>query len=322
MNKNYLTTGLIFYMAASLMLFSCGNDKKEKAVALADSLAKVSPLTVDKVMGIAIIEPSDQIASLASESNGLIEKIEVKAGESITKGQVILRLNNDLENAQIQQAQSKIASQKQAITAAEASLSQLRTQLDKSNRDLSRDQGLYDGKALTKDALDNSKYAVDNIEKQIATQKVAIEQQKVKISEINADINYYKTLLQKKVVIAPQSGVLLSLNVHLGEFLASSQSIGDFAPTGPTIALTEIDELFASKIKVGQKAQIRNQGSEEVLATGTVILTSPYLRKKSLFSENSSNLEDRRVREVRVQIDDASKVILGARVECWIDTKN
>ena len=300
---------------------SCGNDKKEKA-ALADSLAKAKPLNISIVMGIAIIEPSSRIANLASESNGVIEHITVQAGESVVKGQAILSLNNELELAQMNQAQSKIATQKQAIAAAEATFSQLKTQLEKAKRDLNRDQGLFDGKAITKDVLDNSKYVIENLERQMATQRVAIEQQKTKISEINADVKYYQTLISKKAVHAPQSGVLLSLNVHEGEFLSTNQSIGDFAPNGPTIALTEIDELFATKVKVGQKAEIRNQGSQEAVTTGTVVLTSPYLRKKSLFSENSSNLEDRRVREVRVQLDDPSKVILGARMECWIDTKN
>jgi multidrug efflux pump subunit AcrA (membrane-fusion protein) len=322
MNKKLLSISKILGLILALALFSCGDNKKEKAAAVADSLAKATPLEINKVMGIAIIEPADQIAGLASESNGIIEKINVKAGESVSAGQIILSLNNDLEIAQIQQAQSKIGTQKQAIATAEAHLSLLKNQNEKAKRDLIRDQGLFGGKALTQQALDNSIYALENIEKQIVSQKVAVEQEKAKILEINADIKYYQALLSKKIVKAPQAGVLLSLNVHLGEFLATSQSIADFAPNGPAIALTEIDELFALKVKIGQKAEIKNQGSGDVRATGTVILTSPYLRKKSLFSENSSNLEDRRVREVRVQLDDASKVILGARVECWIDTKN
>ena len=306
---------------SAILTSSCSTDKKERAIK-ADSLARSKPLEVNTVMGIAIIEPESQIASLASESNGVISAISVQAGQQVSKGQIILNLNNDLELAQLQQAQSKIGTQKQAISAAEANLSLIKSQRDKAKRDQIRDQGLFDGKAITKDVLDNTKYVVDNLDQQIASQKVAIEQQKARILEINADIKYYQTLLSKKAVHAPNSGTLLSLNVHQGEFLSTNQGIGDFAPNGPTIALTEIDELFATKIKVGQKAFVKNQGSQEVVSRGTVILTSPYLRKKSLFSENSNNLEDRRVREVRVQLDDPSKVILGARMECWINTKN
>jgi len=119
-------------------------------------------------------------------------------------------------------------------------------------------------------------------------------------------------------VKAPTNGTLLSLDAKVGQFLANNQSIGDFAPAGPLVAVTEVDELFALNVKVGQKASIRPQGSRDVLTTGTVVLASPYLRRKSLFSDNAANLEDRRVREVRVQLDDPTKVIIGARVECVI----
>jgi hypothetical protein len=50
-----------------------------------------------------------------------------------------------------------------------------------------------------------------------------------------------------------------------------------------------------------------------------VVLASPYLRKKSLFADKAGDLEDRRVREVRVQLDQPEKVLLGARVECVIE---
>ncbi len=319
MIKKYSLIGLSLLM--SVFLLSCGGGKDKKET-LADSLAKSKPLDISKVMGIAIIEPDGQIAKLASESNGIIESLSVKAGQSVVKGQVMLKLNSDLEKAQIAQSQSKIGSQKQAIFAAESNLSLLKTQLDKARKDLNRDQDLFDGKALTKDALDNTKYVIENLERRIASQRVAIQQQEAKLAEINADIKYNQTLLAKKEVRAMQSGTLLSVNVRLGEYLSTNQVISEFAPQGPTLALTEIDELFAAKIKIGQKAEIRNQGSSEIIAKGTVILTSPYLRKKSLFADNSNNLEDRRVREVRVQLDDASAVLIGARVECWIDTKN
>jgi HlyD family secretion protein len=316
--NSFLSFVPILFAFFSLQSCSKGEDKKEL---LADSLAKAKPVDISSVMGIAIIEPEQRIANLASESNGIIESVNVKTGQTIQKGQVLLRLNSTLDQAQIEQAKSKIGTQNQAIAAAESNLNVLKNQLDKARRDVARDQELFNGKAITKDALDNTMYNVDNLEKQIANQKVAIQQQKARISEINSDIKYFQTLSGKKEVRAMQSGTLLSVNVHQGEFLTTNQVIAEFAPTGPTIALTEIDELFASKIKIGQKAEIRNQGTDEVIAKGTVILTSPYLRKKSLFSENSSNLEDRRVREVRVQLDDASGVLLGARVECWIDIK-
>ena len=172
--------------------------------------------------------------------------------------------------------------------------------------------------AITKKELDESKYKVQDIQSQIEIQLSTIKQQQTKLKEFNADMQYFQTLEKRKIVLAPNNGTVLSLAVKEGQFLNSTQKIGDFAPIGPLMAITEIDELYADKIKIGQKAVIKKQGKEEEITTGIVKLTSPYLQKKSLFSDNPSELEDRRVREVRIQIDEPDKVLIGARVECVI----
>ncbi|HXD93019.1 MAG TPA: HlyD family efflux transporter periplasmic adaptor subunit, partial [Bacteroidia bacterium] len=125
-------------------------------------------------------------------------------------------------------------------------------------------------------------------------------------------------VIDKKKIKAPANGKILSVDVRLGNNVLASQSVGDFAPDGPLIAITEVDELFATKIAVGMKAYIRPQGQLDTLATGKIYLTSPYLRKKTLFSDDATNMEDRRVREVRVLLDKSDKVLIGSRVECVI----
>jgi hypothetical protein len=42
------------------------------------------------------------------------------------------------------------------------------------------------------------------------------------------------------------------------------------------------------------------------------------VRKKSLFLDSSSNMEDRRVREVRVLLQEHSELLIGEKVECVI----
>ncbi len=312
---------LLFLSLFALVFTACENKSKKAELEKQDSLSMAKPWAINEVMGIAIIEPVERITNLAANSSGIIKEVYAQSGQLVKSGEILLKIDSDLDNVEVQQAQSKVLTQKQAIEAATANIQILKSQLNKANSDLSRDQALYDGKALTSKELENTKYTVINLQKQIDAQVASLDQQKAKLNEINTDIKYYRTSLDQKIVRSPSDGTLLSFDVKKGEYLSPNQTIAEFAPTGPLMALTEIDEIFATKVKVGQKANIKNQGSEEVIATGTVILTSPYLRKKSLFSENTDNLEDRRVREVRVELDDASNVLIGSRVECWIDVK-
>lgn len=305
-----------------LALLSACSSKEEKTTARADSVRTVrEPANINQVMGIAIIEPAQRITDLSAESGGVVRNIRVRIGDTLAKGQVILTLDNALEMAQLQQATSKISTQQDAIEAARQNMQTLTVQLTKAQADLQRNETLFKGNALTQKELEDARYTVENLKQQIRASQAQLKQTQTRINELRSDITYYSTVESKKVVKAPANGTLLSLEAREGQYLTNNQSIGEFAPTGPLIALTEIDELFALKVKVGQQATIRPQGSNEVLTTGTVVLASPYLRKKSLFSDNAANLEDRRVREVRVQLDEPGKVIIGARVECLINVK-
>ncbi len=84
---------------------------------------------------------------------------------------------------------------------------------------------------------------------------------------------------------------------------------------------TEVDELFAGRLSIGLDADIRYVGSDSVVAKGKVIFLSPYLKKKSLFSQKANEQEDRLVREVRIKIEGESGLILNSKVESVIVLK-
>ena len=112
--------------------------------------------------------------------------------------------------------------------------------------------------------------------------------------------------------------MMLSIEVRPGQALAPGAKIGDFAPSGGLIAITEVDELYAMDVRNGMSVSIAKQGTRELLSTGKIVYCSPYLSKKSIFSDKADNLEDRRVREVRVIVDKPGSVLIGSRVECII----
>jgi multidrug efflux pump subunit AcrA (membrane-fusion protein) len=305
------------FLIIALTLSGCGKETPKQEEAKTVHLN----LEVSTVQGIAIIEPEKRISSIAAESPGIVKEIKASLGEKITKGQVLVVLSSGTEESQLQQARSGTITQNKAVAAAQADLGSLKVQQSQARADFERNKRLFAGDALTKKELDDSRFKLEDLTKKIQAIEAQVAQQRSKVSELRAEEKYYRTLLNNKTVTAPDNGTLLSLEVKAGEYLDANSSIGDFAPEGPLIAITEIDELFANKVKVGQKAEIRAQGGGEILATGTVILTSPYLRKKSLFSDSPDDLEDRRVREVRIQLSNPGQVLLGAKVESIIHIK-
>ena len=152
--------------------------------------------------------------------------------------------------------------------------------------------------------------------------EASLQQTKANQSEIESDIAYYRTQLSQKKVIAPLAGQVLNVLVHPGEYVTNGTSILEYAPAGGIIANTEVDEFFAEAVKEGQKAVIYSQLTGEELASGSVIFAAEYLSQKSLFKNQSTELEDRRVREVKVLLDQGTMPIYGSRVDCRIFLKS
>lgn len=305
-----------------LWLAACGSEAEKSAegqAAATDSVGMAAAAAVRQVVGIAIVEPSARIVRLTPEQSGYIREVKVNIGDKVSKNQVLVVLDAEVERAQVGQASAKAATQNEAIAAARENLRLLEVKLGKARADLARNEALFAGNALTQQQLDDSRALTADLSQQLRVQEAALREQQRRLGEAQADVGYFQTLADQKVVRSPINGAVLSLDARVGEYLSAQTAIGEFAPEGPVMALTEIDEMFADRVRVGQRAFVRAQGSREVITTGTVVLVSPYLRKKSLFADKAGDLEDRRVREVRVQLDQPEKLLLGARVECVIE---
>lgn len=166
--------------------------------------------------------------------------------------------------------------------------------------------------------MDDSRYLVEQLEKELYAAESLVTQANSRISELETDITYYETILNQKKVKATQNGKILKVSVKRGEYAQNDKVIAEFAPEGPLVAKTEIDEIYAERIKAGQKAIILSQTSGDTLARGTVFFAADYLKAKSLFKDQSTELEDRRIREVHIKIEEGQKPLIGSRVDCII----
>lgn len=308
----------LIYFVPLLFLYACGGESPSSKAQAKETPQKIEN-QINKVVGIANIEPLDKILPINTEVSGIVSAVNAKENEKYSKGDILVQLQDDIEQAQMRQTQSKIATQRAAIQSFNSTLASAKVRLENARVNYERNQKMLEGGAVTRQTVDDSKFNYDNLAKELETAQANLSQQQTKIGELEADLQYYQTLLSKKAIKAPTNGMVLAIDTKLGSSVKNETKIGDFAPEGALMAITEIDELYADKIKVGQKAFIRPQGGKDKIAEGKVVFTSPYLKKKSLFSDQADNLEDRRVREVRVELAAGAKVLIGSRVECVIE---
>lgn len=316
----YFIKKIAIVFLLSISILACKEEKKDEAAlaaAKADSLKKAET-TKNEVYGVARIEPQDGITNLYAGTSGRVLTVLIDENQTLAKGQTIATIDVDVEKAQLAQAESRIETQNAAVAANKATINALKVGLQNAQDTYNRNLALYQGGGQIKQVLDDSKAAVDRYQKDIETAEANMAQTSVRMKELQADIAFYKTALNQKRVLTMMSGRVLKVNVNPGDYVNATTQLAEFAPAGGLVAKTEVDELYADRVEIGQKGYLMSQTTGDTLATGTVIFAAEYLKQKSLFKDQATELEDRRVREVHIKVEGSKRLLIGSRVDCLI----
>lgn len=305
-------------VCSSVVLGCSSDDKKATSKNGVDSSQLFTPDKAVEVTGTGKIEPENGIISLASNASGIVVKQFKSRGDSVQKGDPILQLDQDLEQSRYEQLNSQLPVQQSQIEIAKEDTRQAEITHRYNQEQLDAAKKLLQKGAETQQNVDDLTQTLNKSAIDLTNKQLEIKQARQRLNEIQKQSQVSKKEQGQRLLIAPKDGLLLDVFPTIGSAIKQYDSYADFAAKGPLLVRAEIDELFANRVKVGQKATIRLVGSTQTLATGTVQFVSPYLKKKSLFQEQASDLEDRRVREIRVSLNTTDGLLLNTKVECTI----
>lgn len=300
-----------------VVLFSCGS--KEQKEEKEEASMPIQPVKPKEVVAIGRIEPKEKIVTVYPEASGILKKLNIELGDTVQKGQIIAELEHRQESANVQLSRAQLNSQQSTINSIRADLAKAQANVAYTSDQNRRYQEAYQSQAATQQEAENAKNALEVAEAEEKRQEALLANAEARLEEYRAQVAVSQAQLEKKIIRAATEGVVLTVDVSDGALVSPSASIGQIAPVTKLIAVCEVDELYAARVKEGQPAIIRNQGELDTLAQGTVYETAPSLRQKSLFSDEVGKLEDRRVREVKIVLTRGEQnVLIGMRVECVI----
>ena len=150
------------------LLMSCGKKQEPKKVPIEDDIVSVKLADVSQANSTEALKASGLVASLKEarlsfKTGGIIEKIYVKEGQNVRKGQLLATLNLTEINAQVQQANESV---------------------QKSERDLKRITNLYRDSVATLEQVQNLTTALS-----VAKQSLKIASYNKGYSKIYASTN-------------------------------------------------------------------------------------------------------------------------------------
>ena len=203
---------------------------------------------------------------------GRVVAIPVTEGQAVKKGAELVLLEDKDVRAALAQAQAGVAqaeakvrqlrevglpAAQQALLQAEATLTQVRGQFDRTKR--LQAQGF-----VGQSQLDDAQRNLDVAQSQARAARVQVETNSTRgsdfamamtaLEQARAAERVAQAKLPDMVVRAPVDGVLISRNVEVGDIVQPGKELFLLAPAGETQVIVQIDERNLSQLSLGQKA--------------------------------------------------------------------
>lgn len=192
----------------------------------ADVVHRIVDTEVVEVVGTVRAERRSDVASKIMAA---IEKVDVRAGDRVEKGKVLVRLDDRDAKARLEEAN-------QAVVAAEANLDNARKAFD-------RQKDLLEKKAGTKQDFDESE-----ARHRVAEADLKRAREAVKGAETNLSLT---------VIEAPLSGIVVDKLVDVGDTAAPGKPLMTiYDPTAFRLEAA-IPEAFSSDVSIGREMKVR-----------------------------------------------------------------
>jgi multidrug resistance efflux pump len=312
----------IYLVIVPLIITACSGSKENKEKSGTASHSVNSAIVdVSEIIGVGKVEPEKEIISLAAATGGVVKDIYRNDGDIIKKDDPLVRLDDELELIKVSQLRSQYNTQKSQEEIDKLNLRESEARLANKRKLLESVRTLVLNGAETKQTLDDLETEVTTLSLIVEKDSFSVQLSASRLRELAAQVRYAEAEASKKILRSPYDGLVLEMHTKKGSAVIQFEKYAEVAPSGPMTVRTEVDELFADRLSQGLDADIRFVGSDSVVAKGKVIFLSPYLKKKSLFSQKANEQEDRLVREVRIMLEGDNMLILNSKVESVIKLK-
>lgn len=239
------------------------------------------------------------IIQVASRTAGVVSEVNVLEGETVTKGEVLARQEDDAPRLAVQTAEA-------TLTQAQAQLGVTQVQLAAANREKAR-LGNLDGVV--------SRQQVDQAADAIASAQASLVSEHAAIGVAETQLNEARYRLEQTIVRAPVNGLIVRryANPGTGASTLNVTPMFDLEPSGARIVRAEVTESELPSVTLGQAVRIVPEADQSRVYPGKVLRQAALFGARKLQSDDPSERTDERVVEVVVSADGAP-FLVGQRV--------
>jgi HlyD family secretion protein len=242
--KLWIIIGVVV-IALAIAGAAIASKKREKPILITTEKAFRTSIT-ELVTATGKIQPEVEV-KIAPEVSGEIIEIAVKEGQTVQRGQLLLKIKPDSYRAQVESQQATLSGSRSASV-------RNRAELTKVEADYRRIQKLYEDGLVSVAELNSAKAAYDGAKASLGSAVAQIQQAEGGLRQIN-------DALSKTVIYSPVTGTISSLTSRVGErVVGTSQFAGTevmrIADLDNMEARVNVNENDVVDVKVGDAARI------------------------------------------------------------------
>jgi HlyD family secretion protein len=181
------------------------------------TMAVAGPATiVEKVSASGKVQPETEV-KISPDVSGEITELYVHEGDSVKKGQLLLRIRPDNYLAMVSQQSAAVGTQRANVGQAQAQLEQQTANAKQTELTYRRQASLYKQKVISQSDYEAAQAAYNASQEQLKAIRAQIAAAQSTVRSAQAGLQEAQKNLNKTTIYAPVSGTVSKLNVKKGE---------------------------------------------------------------------------------------------------------
>lgn len=183
------------------------------------------------------------VSAVATEVRGKVLEVLFEVGEHVTKGQVLVRLDDELLRKDLGAAQARRDRDRTLLKSAE-------TRLD-------RAEGLVSGGLSPTEQLDDTRFAVQGL--------------RFSVAATEAELARLEAVIRKSSIAAPFDGIVIERPLEIGEWRTEGSTVAVIAKENLYEAIVELPETSVAYVTPGMSVELAI-GAQTVIGTVTTVV--------------------------------------------------
>lgn len=235
---------------------------------------------VDSIPGTVTVK-AERRSFVLSEISGRVAESNLELAGSVSKGDVLVRLDSRAIELEIKRLEGQLETIKRTLAIGSSTRFELKNQQET----LVYTEKLFERSSVSRSEVDRQRRSIESLEQQMELESVRLNQEKASLE--NA-IQTNQLRLEQMTLRSPVDGVVNAVLAFPGDLITGGAAVAEVVSLNRDVE-AKISEEYISKVFIGAKATVRLQphGYERFPAVVTKILPAAdsQTQRYSIFLE-------------------------------------